>query len=327
MGEQESAMDYCNRARQILAGMRMAGAEYSMASYITHVVKSLPRSFNLMKRMMMVPSTRESLDEDSITSYILQDEAKQEAEKPTELLSQVSYAALTMWNRQQKQRGKLGGGGSGGGRSKKDVDEKRSTWDKGRGGGGRRRECWICHDPDNLSYECPDRDDSDEDNNNRGRGRSTSRRPRQDEKPHKEKHMSKKTSSAKDAENSSGKGQGDGEASCLMVGVVEPTVSLTPEAGEDFKAVAAAVQANLTVVLLDSGCSHHLMGTKEAFVEMKPRGDVKHVRGFDGALQNVEGRGIVTLRGETRKQILVLDVLYVLSVHANLLFAGQLKDS
>ncbi|CAI7803584.1 unnamed protein product [Closterium sp. NIES-53] len=34
-----------------------------------------------------------------------------------------------------------------------------------------------------------------------------------------------------------------------MVGVVEPTVSLVPEAGKDFQAVAAAVQANPMVVL------------------------------------------------------------------------------
>ncbi|CAI7771265.1 unnamed protein product [Closterium sp. NIES-53] len=112
-----------------------------------------------------------------------------------------------------------------------------------------------------------------------------------------------------------------------MVGVVESTISLALEVGEDFKAVAAAVQANPTVVLLDSGCSHHLMGTKEAFVEMKPGGDVKHVRGFNRALQNVEGRGIVALRRETGKQILVPDVLYIQGVHANLLFAGQLNDS
>ncbi|CAI7868330.1 unnamed protein product [Closterium sp. NIES-54] len=95
MGEQESVTDYCNRARWILAEIRMAGAEYSTASYISHIVKGLPRSYNLMKRMMMVPGMRESLDEDSITSYILQDEAMQEAEKPTELLPQVNYAAPT----------------------------------------------------------------------------------------------------------------------------------------------------------------------------------------------------------------------------------------
>ncbi|CAI7887963.1 unnamed protein product [Closterium sp. NIES-54] len=131
----------------------------------------------------------------------------------------------------------------------------------------------------------------------------------------------------KDADHSSGKGRGDGEASCFMVGVVEPTVLLAPEAGEDFKADTAAVQANPMVVLLDSGCSHHLMGTKEAFVEMKPGGDIKHVRGFNGALQSVEGRCIVALRGENGKQILVPDVLYLPGVHTNLLSAGQLKDS
>ncbi|CAI7874430.1 unnamed protein product [Closterium sp. NIES-53] len=96
-------------------------------------------------------------------------------------------------------------GGSGSGRSTEDVDEKRSMRDKGRGGGGRPRECWICHDPDHLSYECLDCDDSDEDDTKGGRGRPTSRRPRQDAKPRKEKQTSKKTSSTKDIDNSSGK--------------------------------------------------------------------------------------------------------------------------
>ncbi|CAI7761000.1 unnamed protein product [Closterium sp. NIES-54] len=137
MGEQELATDYCNRARLILAEMRMAGAEYSTASYISHIVKGLPRGYNLMKRMMM--------------------------------------------------RRKPGGGGSRGGQSTMDVDEKRSTRDKGRGGGGRWRGCWICHDPDHLSYECPDRADNNEDDTKGSRGRSTSRRPRRDAKLRKEK--------------------------------------------------------------------------------------------------------------------------------------------
>ncbi|CAI5519268.1 unnamed protein product [Closterium sp. Naga37s-1] len=322
MGEQESATDYCNRARRILAEMRMAGAEYSTASYITHVVKGLPRSYNLMKRMMMVPGTRESLDEDSITSYILQDEAMQEAEQPTELLPQASYAAPTKQNRPQGQRGKSGGGGSGGGRSAKDADQAKSTRDSGRDKGGRRRECWVCGSADHLSYNCPDREDTDDDDHKGGRGRSANGRQSRDEKPRKEKQTSKKTSSTKEVDSSSGKGQGDGEAACSMVSMVEQTVLLAPEAGEDFKAVAAAVQANPMVVLLDSGCSHHLMGTKEAFVDMGPSGNVKHVRGFNGALQTVEGRGTVALQGEAGKQVLIPDVLYVPGVQANLLSAG-----
>ncbi|CAI7883734.1 unnamed protein product [Closterium sp. NIES-54] len=268
-----------------------------------------------------------SLDEDSITSYILQDEAMQEAEQPTELLPQANYAAPTKLNQQQGQRRMHGGGGSGGGRSTKDVDEKRSTRGKGHGGDGRRRECWICHDPDHLSYECPDRDDSDEDDTKGGRGRSTNSRPRRNEMPRREKQTSKKTSSTKDVDHSSGKSRGDGEASCSMVGLVEPTVSLAPEAGEDFQAVAAAVQANPMAVMLDSGCSHHLMGAKTVFVDMAPSGSVKHVHGFNGALQPVEGRGTIALQGEAGKRALIPDVLYVPGVQANLLSAGQLKES
>ncbi|CAI7885555.1 unnamed protein product [Closterium sp. NIES-54] len=325
MGEQESATDYCNRAPRILAEMRMA--EYSTASYISHLVKGLPRGYNLMKRMMMAPGTRESLDEDSITSYILQNEAMQEAEQPAELLPQANYATPTKLNQQPGQRRMHGGGGSGGGLSTKDIDEKRSMRGKGRGGDGRRRECWICHDPDHLSYECPDRDDNDEDDTKGGHGRSTSSRPRRNEMPRREKQTSKKTSSTKDVDHSSGKSRGDGEASCSMVGLVEPTVSLASEAGEDFQAVAAAVQANPMAVLLDSGCSHHLMGTKAVFVEMEPSDGVKHVGGFNGALQPVEGRETIALQGEAGKQVLIPDVLYVPGIRANLLSAGQLKES
>ncbi|CAI7872772.1 unnamed protein product [Closterium sp. NIES-54] len=148
-----------------------------------------------------------------ISSYILQDEAMQEAEQPTELLPQANYAALTKLNPQQGQRKMHGGGGSGGGWSTKDVDEKRSTRGKSRGGDGRRRECSICHDPDHLSYECPNRDESDEDDTKGGHGRSTSSRPRRNEMPRKEKQTSKKTSLTKDIDHSSGKSRGDEEAS------------------------------------------------------------------------------------------------------------------
>ncbi|CAI7925535.1 unnamed protein product [Closterium sp. NIES-53] len=246
----------------------------------------------------------------------------QEAEQPTELLPQANYAAPTKLNQQQGQRKKPGGGGCGGGRSTMDVDEKSSTRDKGRGGRGRRRECWIYHDSDHLSYECLDHDDSDKGDTKGGHGRSTSCRPRRDAKPRKEKQTSKKTSSTKDVDNSSGKSRGDGEASCSMVSIVEPTVSLASEAGEDFKAVAATVQSDPMAVLLDSGCSHHLMGTKAVFVDMAPSDGVKHVRGFNGTLHPVEGRGTVALQGEAGKRVLIPDVLYLPGVQANLLPAG-----
>ncbi|CAI7747788.1 unnamed protein product, partial [Closterium sp. NIES-54] len=121
------------------------------------------------------------------------------------------------------------------------------------------------------------------------RGRSQNRHPRREIAYHKDKqHSGSKDKQPSDARTSRGKGakeapsddvHHDGQSSCSMVGVVtdastEPTISLAPKAGEDFQAVAAAVQANPTMVLLDSGCSHHLMGTREAFVEMNAKGDV-----------------------------------------------------
>ncbi|CAI7839009.1 unnamed protein product [Closterium sp. NIES-53] len=66
------------------------------------------------------------------------------------------------------------------------------------------------------------------------------------------------------------------------------------------------------------------MGTKKAFIDMQPSGNMSYVRGFNGALQFVQGRGTIALRGEAGKQDLVL---YVPGMQANMISAGQLKDS
>ncbi|CAI7838381.1 unnamed protein product [Closterium sp. NIES-53] len=91
--------------------------------------------------------------------------------------------------------------------------------------------------------------------------------------------------------------------------------------------MTSAVQANPAVVLLDSGCSHQLMGTKEVFVDLHSSSNVKHVRGFNGALKDVQGRGTVALQGEAGRQVLIPDVHYVPGVRANLLSAGQMKEN
>ncbi|CAI7891437.1 unnamed protein product [Closterium sp. NIES-54] len=79
IGEEETTNDYCNRARRILATTRMAGVHYSTASYLTHVIKGLTSSYSLLKRQSLVPGIRATVNEDSLTPYILQDEAMQES--------------------------------------------------------------------------------------------------------------------------------------------------------------------------------------------------------------------------------------------------------
>ncbi|CAI5959376.1 unnamed protein product [Closterium sp. NIES-64] len=328
MGDEETATDYCNRARRILATIGMASAQDSTASYVAYVMQGLSRSYNLLKRLSMAPSMRSTLNEDNLTSsYILQDEAMQEAERSRELLAQANFLAPAKQGGRPGQRGQSSGGGSSGWKPAKEVGKKKSTKDSGRRGGGRRRECWLCCDPDHLSFECPGRSDSDDDDAKGGRRRSGNRRPRRGgNQPRKEKQSTTSTS-AKDADSSAGgKARDDKTASCSLVAIVEPTVSLAPEDGEDFQAVAAAVQANPAVVVLESGCSHHLMGMKEVFVDLQPSGSIKHVRDFNGALQDVHGRGTVTLQGEAGKQVLIPDVLYVPGVRANQLSSGQLKE-
>ncbi|CAI7907375.1 unnamed protein product [Closterium sp. NIES-53] len=214
MGEQETTTDYCNRARRLCVYMRMAGVEYSTASYITHVIKGLSSGYNLMKRLTVVPGTRESLNKDLLTSYFPRDVAMQKAKRTTERLPQANYVAPTKQGSQPGQRGMSGGGGSGGGRPAKDADKGRSAKDGGQRGGSRRRECWLCGDLDHLSFDCPDRSDSDDDDTKGGQGRSTGRRPCWEIKPRKEKQLTKSTL-VKDADSSfGGKGRGDGEALC-----------------------------------------------------------------------------------------------------------------
>ncbi|CAI7893907.1 unnamed protein product [Closterium sp. NIES-54] len=142
----------------------MAGVKYSSG-------------YNLMKRLMVVPGTRESFNEDLLTSYILRDEAMQEAEMSTELLPHANYVAPTKHGSRAGQRGKPGGSGSGAGRPAKDSNKAKSAKDGGRGGGSRRRECWLCGDPDHLSFDCPDRTNSYDDNTKGGRGRLAGRHP------------------------------------------------------------------------------------------------------------------------------------------------------
>ncbi|CAI7908199.1 unnamed protein product [Closterium sp. NIES-53] len=154
----------------------MAGVHYLTASYLTHVIKGLTSSYNLMKRLSLAPSTRATLNENSLTSYILKDEAMQEAERPSELLAQANYVAPVKQGGRLGQRGQSGGGGSSGWKPTKDADKKKSAKDSGRGGGSRRRERWLCGDPDHLSFECLDRSDSDDDDANGGRG--SRQRPR-----------------------------------------------------------------------------------------------------------------------------------------------------
>ncbi|CAI7876225.1 unnamed protein product, partial [Closterium sp. NIES-53] len=285
MGEHESATSYCNRVQQILVNMRMAGVDYSQASYITHVVKGLPQQYNLLRRMLKLPQVHKELDEDTLASYIIEEECTLAAEgrkdrflpQPNQVFTkkgkpqfqQTSFPSPPTTAQQQQPKN---GGGAGGGREK--WKGGKDSQPKG-GKGDFKGKCYVCGQTGHVAKYCQQRADKEADAGGEGSG------------------------------GSSGKGgdgsKGSGQSSCAMVKpVVEqtPLVVLEPEAGEGLQAVAAAIKANPSVVT-----------------------------GFNGALQEVQGRGTVALLGEGGRRVLVPDVLYVLGVQASLLSTGQLHDS
>ncbi|CAI5953797.1 unnamed protein product, partial [Closterium sp. NIES-64] len=292
MGDKESATDYCNRARRILATIRMAGAQYSTASYITHVMQGLSSSYNLLKRLSMAPSTRATLNEDNLTSYILQDEAMQEAERSQELMAQANFVAPAKQGGRPGQRGQPGGGGSGGWKSTKEV-EKKSTKDGGRGGGGRRRDCWICHSPDHLSFECPERSGSDDDDAKGGRGRSgqPSSSSRRKQAAQGEPVDDIDLGEGRRLRCTRARGETTRWRRACWVGVVEPTISLAPEP-EDH---------------LQAGC-----------------GSCAGEPGGGPARQRAVAPS--SLQGEAGKEVLILNVLYVPGVCGPTCCRPELKE-
>ncbi|CAI7883168.1 unnamed protein product [Closterium sp. NIES-54] len=182
----------------------------------------------------------------------------------------------------QQQQPKHGGGVSEGGEKWKGAKDGQFKVGKG----GFKGNCCVCGQPGHIAKYCRQRADKEADKGGEGSGGSSA--------------------SGKGGDGSKGSGQ----SSCAMVKpVIEhpPPVMLEPEAGEGLQAVAAVVKENPSVVLLDSGCSHHLMGDRSAFVEMSSGGGIKHVISFNGAPQEVQGRGTVALLGDGGRRVLLRD--------------------
>ncbi|CAI7840432.1 unnamed protein product [Closterium sp. NIES-53] len=266
--------------------------------------------------MLKLPQVRKELDEDTLASYIIEEECTLAAEGQNDQFLPQANEVFTKKGKPQfqqtsspsppttaqQQQPKHGGGFGEGGEMWKGAKDGQSKGEKG----GFKGNCYVCGQPGHIAKYCWQRADKEADKGGEGSGGSSA--------------------GGKGGDGSKGSGQ----SSCAMVKpVVEhpPPVMLEPEAGERLHVVAAAVKANSSVVLIDSGCSHHLMGDCSGFVEMSSGGDIKQVIGFNGTPQEVQGRGTVALLGDGGRRVLVPDVLYVPGVQASLLSAGQLRDS
>ncbi|CAI5960579.1 unnamed protein product [Closterium sp. NIES-65] len=269
----------------------MASAQDSTASYVAYVMQGLSRSYNLLKRLSMAPSMRSTLNEDNLTSsYILQDEAMQEAERSRELLAQANFLA---------RRSKVADRGN--------ADSLAAV---------------VA-----VAGSRP-RSDSDDDDAKGGRRRSGNRRPRRGGKPAAQ-------GEAVD-EIDLGKGR---RLLCWRQGAgrQDGVVLAGRHRGADRLAGAGGRRG-----LSGSGSScagkpgggrarERLLpppdGMKEVFVDLQPSGSIKHVRDFNGALQDVHGRGTVSpCKGRPESRCSSPTCAYVPGVRANQLSSGQLKE-
>ena len=74
---------------------------------------------------------------------------------------------------------------------------------------------------------------------------------------------------------------------------------------------------------LDSGCSNHMTGNRDIFVELD-QSFTSQVKLGDGKLQGAKGKGVTTVNTKQGNEKLISDVLYVPNMTQNLLSLGQL---
>eukprot|EP01018_Ginkgo_biloba_P028148 Gb_21118 [translate_table: standard] len=77
---------------------------------------------------------------------------------------------------------------------------------------------------------------------------------------------------------------------------------------------------------IDSGCSTHMTYNAELFKEIKEDTEENKVVLGDNNTQEVKGKGVVSIKTETRETKNILDVLLVLGLKMNLLSVGQMME-
>lgn len=90
-----------------------------------------------------------------------------------------------------------------------------------------------------------------------------------------------------------------------------------------FYSCLTSQQESQGIWYVDSGCSSHMTGNKEYFVKLEEQ-EIPPVKLGDGKFQNVEGRGVISVRTRSGKTRYISDVLYVPGLAQNLLSVGQL---
>ena len=77
---------------------------------------------------------------------------------------------------------------------------------------------------------------------------------------------------------------------------------------------------------VDSGCSNHMTGNKDAFVSLE-NGHISQVKLGDGKFQKIEGKGVISVKTKQGNSKFIHDVYYVPGLTENLLSVGQLMEN
>ena len=84
-------------------------------------------------------------------------------------------------------------------------------------------------------------------------------------------------------------------------------------------------QGKEDVWYIDSGCSNHMTGDKNSFVQLD-EGVKSNITLGDGSTQEVTGKGMISVKARNGSTKYIQDVLYVPGLAQNLLSVGQLME-
>ncbi|KAA8519704.1 hypothetical protein F0562_013851 [Nyssa sinensis] len=294
MKENEGIKDYFSRVSEIVNQIQSCGDTIQEKKVVEKILRSLTQKFE-----HVVPAIEESKDLSKLSMYELMGSLETHEKRMSRFSSQsleqafqstVNVSEKKFFNPKQDQRG-------GSSQRRGLYGRGRGNQNSGRGRGRGRRaifqqksgnsnsHCYVCKKPGHESKDC--------------RWKCTKCKvPNHSQRDCWYQNKDKKETS-------------------------EANFTQEDAAEQLFYSCMNVEHNSQNVWYLDSGCSNHMTGNREIFVELDGNYSSQAKLG-DGKSKNVEGKGIVSILTKGGKEKFIHDVLYVPCLTQNLLSVGQM---